>query len=74
MKVELTKWEKENYHNGGFDSLIRRFNRLVQESGILKEIKEREYYEKPSTKANKKKYQAELKKQRKEKKNTLAKR
>lgn len=31
-----------------FESLLRRFHRKVQQDGILREIKKREYYEKPS--------------------------
>jgi len=30
-----------------FDSLLRRFNRKVQQAGILSEFRRREYYEKP---------------------------
>jgi small subunit ribosomal protein S21 len=32
-----------------FDSLLKRFNRKVQQSGILSEYRRREYYEKPCT-------------------------
>ena len=31
-----------------FDSLIRRFNRKVQQEGILSELRHREHFEKPS--------------------------
>lgn len=37
-----------------FDSLLRRFNKRVQQDGVLSEIKRRQYYEKPSTKRKKK--------------------
>jgi small subunit ribosomal protein S21 len=30
------------------DSLIRKFNKKVQQEGILTELRRREYYEKPS--------------------------
>ena len=30
------------------DSLIRRFNKLIQKTGLLTDLKKREYYEKPS--------------------------
>ena len=30
------------------DSLIRRFNKLIQKTGLLTELKRREFYEKPS--------------------------
>ena len=36
--------EREN-----FDSLLKRFNRKVQQAGILSEFRRREYFEKPST-------------------------
>jgi len=32
------------------DTLIRRFNKEVQKTGILTELKKREFYEKPSVK------------------------
>ena len=37
-----------------FDSLLRRFNRKVQQEGILSEVRRRNHYEKPSTKRKKK--------------------
>jgi small subunit ribosomal protein S21 len=37
-----------------FESLLRRFNRKVQQDGILSEIRRREYYEKPSLKRKRK--------------------
>lgn len=37
-----------------FDSLLRRFNRKVQQEGILAEVRRREHYEKPSLKRKKK--------------------
>jgi small subunit ribosomal protein S21 len=40
--------------NESFESLLRRFNRKVQQDGILKEIRRRECYEKPSMKRKKK--------------------
>ena len=36
-----------------FDSLLRRFNKKVQQDGILSELRRREHYEKPSTQRNK---------------------
>lgn len=35
------------------DSLIRKFNKKVQQEGILKELRRREYYEKPSVQRKK---------------------
>ncbi len=41
-------------HNESFESLFRRFNRKVQQSGILSELRHRQYYEKPSVKRKRK--------------------
>lgn len=40
--------------NESFDNLLRRFNRAVQQDGILSEARRREYYEKPSAKRKRK--------------------
>jgi small subunit ribosomal protein S21 len=37
-----------------FESLLRRFNKKVQQNGILSEIRRREYFEKPSIRRKKK--------------------
>ncbi len=37
-----------------FESLLRRFNRRVQEARILAEIRQRRFYEKPSEQRKKK--------------------
>jgi len=37
-----------------FESLLRRFNRKVQQDGILAEIRRRDHYEKPSITRKKK--------------------
>ncbi|MDY6917534.1 MAG: 30S ribosomal protein S21 [Chloroflexota bacterium] len=37
-----------------FDSLLKRFNRKVQQEGILAEVRRREHYEKPSIRRKKK--------------------
>ena len=37
-----------------FDSLLRRFNKKVQQEGILSELRRREHYEKPSIKRKRK--------------------
>jgi small subunit ribosomal protein S21 len=36
--------------NENFENLLKRFNRSVQQEGILSEVRHREYYEKPSIK------------------------
>lgn len=40
--------------NESFDSLLRRFNRRVQQEGVLSEVRRREFYEKPSVKRKRK--------------------
>ena len=37
-------------NNESFESLLKRFNKRVQQNGILAETRRREYYEKPSLK------------------------
>ena len=38
-----------------FDSLLKRFNKRVQQSGILAELRRHEHFEKPSIKRKRKK-------------------
>ena len=40
--------------NESFESLLRRFNKRVQQDGILAEVRHREYYEKPNLKRKRK--------------------
>ncbi len=40
--------------NESFESLLERFNKKVQQSGILAEVRRREHYEKPSVKRKRK--------------------
>ena len=40
--------------NENFESLLKRFNRRVQQAGILSEIRHGKYFEKPSVKRNRK--------------------
>ena len=37
-----------------FDSLLKRFNKKVQQHGILSELRRREHYEKPSARCKRK--------------------
>ncbi len=41
-------------NNESFESLLKRFNKKVQQSGILSESRRREHYEKPSIKRKRK--------------------
>jgi len=40
--------------NESFESLLKRFNKMVQQGGILAEVRRREHYEKPSVKRKRK--------------------
>ena len=40
--------------NESFESLLRRFNKEVQHSRVLSEVRRREHYEKPSVKRKRK--------------------
>jgi small subunit ribosomal protein S21 len=56
--------------NESLDQALRRFKKLLQQSGILKEAREHEHYEKPSDKRRKaeaaavRKRQSDMRKQR----------
>ncbi len=41
-------------NNESFESLLKRFNKRVQQAGILSEMRHREYFEKPSVKRKRK--------------------
>lgn len=49
--------------NGNFDKALRTFSKKVQESGLLRELREREHYEKPTTKRKKAKQIAKKREQ-----------
>ena len=40
--------------NESFESLLKRFNKRVQQAGILSEVRHGEYFEKPSIKRKRK--------------------
>jgi small subunit ribosomal protein S21 len=40
--------------NESFESLLKRFNKRVQQTGILSELRRREHYEKPSMRRKRK--------------------
>lgn len=56
--------------NESLDQALRRFKKQIQQSGVLKEAREHEHYEKPSDKkrkaeaARKRKFESDLRKQR----------
>lgn len=41
--------------NESFESLLKRFNKMVQQTGVLSELRRREHYEKPSVRRKRKK-------------------
>ena len=47
--TEVKTGDKES-----FESLLKRFNKRVQQSGILAQVRRREHYEKPSVKRKRK--------------------
>lgn len=75
--VTINKAEEKMIQNGdakgAFESMLTRFNRLVGASGIFRELKECQYYEKPSDKKRRKHREA-LARMRKEQKSAIHKR
>lgn len=69
--VQRTKFEEELARSGregdAVNSMISRFNREVAESGVLKEVKRRESFEKPSRKRRRQKLEAAARFRRKQK-------
>jgi len=57
-------------HNEHPDRLIRRFTRKVKKEGILDEVRERRYYEKPSTRKRKEKIRRKRLAKREQEKNS----
>ena len=51
--------------NEPLEKAIKRFKRMVEKEGIIREWKKREYYEKPSTIKNRKRKALERKQQKK---------
>ncbi len=50
----ITLPEIEVRKDESFESALRRFKRQIEQEGILKEIRERKHYEKPSERKRKK--------------------
>lgn len=72
LDVKLNRMEEEMYRSGNklgaLDSLLNRFNKVVQNAGILKELKERESFEKPSLKRRREQRESEQRRRRRERK------
>ncbi len=49
MKIEIKVKDGERV-----DNVLRRFRKVVDKSGVLQELRKREYYEKPSVKKKRK--------------------
>jgi len=68
MNTKLTKFEEELCRKGqgqdALSSMMARFNRAVQEYGVLKELKQRKFYIKPSVTRSKKKLNKKIKSRR----------
>jgi small subunit ribosomal protein S21 len=52
-------------HDGRVDQALRKFKRKVQDSGILQDVRDRQEYEKPTTKRKRKKAAAKARWQKK---------
>jgi small subunit ribosomal protein S21 len=65
LKVEVV--------NDQVEKALRKFKKKVQESGLLQELREREFYEKPTTARKKAKSQARRRWQKKVESETLPK-
>jgi len=57
--IILNKGDKKMLKNGGrkdesFESMLRRFKKQIEQDGILREIRDRKHYEKPSERKRKK--------------------
>jgi len=48
----------ENRREESFESMLRRFKRKVEQEGILREVKDRKHYEKPSERKKRRKLKA----------------
>lgn len=53
-EVEIKKGES-------FEAALRRFKKKIEQEGIIREVKNRKYYEKPSEKRRKRKSKSHLK-------------
>lgn len=75
--VKINKLEEDLYRKGdgvgAISSMFARFNHQVQASGILRDLKKHEFYEKPSVKRRRKQREAKLRMLRKGRKDALRK-
>ena len=75
--VKINKLEEDlnrrGDKTGAISSMLARFHRQVQASGILRDVKKHEFYEKPSIKRRRKQREALSRRIRKERKDALRK-
>lgn len=72
--VYLTDYEKmlnEKEPGVGFESMLNRFNRKIQDSGLFKDLKKNEFYEKRSIKRRRKLYEAKIKTNKRERRGAI---
>ena len=64
MEVKLSNLEQEMVRQGrnrdAFESMLSRFNRMVQNSGLFSELKKHEFYEKPSVDRHRRKIRKQI--------------
>jgi len=74
-EVRINRVEEQLVRNGrkqeALESMLSRFKRSVQESGVLRDYKKREFYEKPSVERARKKRNKLIKSKQQERKNAL---
>ena len=58
MRNDRPRGTSVTVRNNDYVKALRTFNRKIQESGLIKELRERTAYEKPTTERKKKKAQA----------------
>jgi len=61
LKVRATV--KRKHENESFESLMRRFKRSCEKADILSEVREREFFERPTTKRKRSKAAAKKREQ-----------
>lgn len=61
-RVKVESRQKGDYYDRDkeFRFLFRKFNKAVQDAGIIQELKRREFYESPGRKERRKKKEAEI--------------
>lgn len=71
MKIEV-KYVRDRHGNDiSVDVALRKLKKIVEKSGLLKELHEREFYERPGIKRNRKKAAAIMRWKREQKKHEL---